>query len=75
MSRKSDLKKEISESEKEIETLEKKRMRSQSALLEAYLNNTAPNESDVEYFKIFSTLIELERKNLRQLTEELEKLD
>ena len=53
MSKKSDLKREISESEKEIETLEKKRMRSQSALLEAYLNNTSPNESDVEYFKIF----------------------
>ena len=75
MSKKSDLKREISESEKEIETLEKKRMRSQSALLEAYLNNTSPNESDREYFKIFSTLIELERKNLRQLNEELEKLD
>ena len=75
MSKKSDLKREIGESEKEIENLEKKRMRSQSALLEAYLNNATPNPSDVEYFKIFSTLIELERKNLRQLTEELEKLD
>ena len=36
MSRKSDLKKAIQESEEEIETLEKKRIRSQSALLEAF---------------------------------------
>ncbi len=73
MSRKSDLKKEIAASEKEIEALEKKRMRSSSALMEAHVNNVPPNPSDVEYFKIYSNLIELERKNLRQLMKELEK--
>ena len=46
MSRKSDLKKAIQESEEEIETLEKKRIRSQSALLEAFLNHTEPSEAD-----------------------------
>ena len=46
MSKKSDLKKAIAESEKEIEELEKKRTRSQSALLEALLNNTTPKETD-----------------------------
>ncbi len=74
MSRKSELKKQIAASEKEIENLEKKRMRSQSALMEAHVNNVPPNASDVEYFKIYSNLIELERKNLRQLSKELEKL-
>ena len=74
MSKKGDLKKAIEESEREIEALEKKRMRSQSALMEAHINNVAPNASDIEYFKIYSNLIELERKNLRQLNSELKKL-
>lgn len=74
MSKKGDLKKAIEESEREIEVLEKKRMRSQSALMEAHINNVAPNASDIEYFKIYSNLIELERKNLRQLNSELNKL-
>lgn len=71
MSKKSDLKKAIQESEEEIESLEKKRARSQSALLQAILNNTKPNDMDVEYFKTFSSLIEVERNNLRKLKEEL----
>ena len=74
MSKKGDLKKAIEESEREIEALEKKRMRSQSALMEAHINNVAPNASDIEYFKIYSNLIELERKHLRQLNSELNKL-
>lgn len=75
MSKKSDLKKAIAESEQEIENLEKKRMRSQSALLEAFLNHTTPSDTDAEYFKIFTALIELERSNLRKLNEELDKLE
>ena len=74
MSKKGDLKKAIEESEREIEALEKKRMRSQSALMEAHINNVAPKASDIEYFKIYSNLIEQERKNLRQLNSELNKL-
>ena len=74
MSRKGELKRGIKESEKEIENLEKKRMRSQSALMEAQVNNVPPKASDVEYFKVYSNLIELERKNLRQLKSELDKL-
>ena len=74
MSRKSELKKEIEASEKEIETLEMKRMRSQSALMEAHVNNVVPNPSDIEYFKIYTNLIDVERKNLRQLKGQLSKL-
>lgn len=72
MSKKSELKRAIEESEAEIESLEKKRVRSQSALLEAFLKGEQPNESDVEYFKVYTQLIELERKNLRGLKEALE---
>ena len=74
MSKKGDLKKRIAESEAEIEELEKKRNRSQSALLESFLNKTEPNERDVEYFRIYTQLIEVERKNLRLLNDELNKL-
>lgn len=74
MSRKKELKRQIAESEKEIEALEKKRLRSHSALMEASVLNREPNPSDVEYFKIYTNLIELERKNLRQLNAELKDL-
>lgn len=74
MSRKKELKRAIKESEKEIESLEKKRTRSSSALMEAHVNNVPPKAADVEYFKVYSNLIELERQNLRQLKTELEKL-
>lgn len=74
MSKKSDLKKAILDSEKEIEELEKKRVRSQSALLQSILNESKPNDMDVEYFKVFTSLIEVERANLRKLKQEYENL-
>ena len=75
MSKKSVLKKAISETETEIDELEKKRNRSQSSILEAYLSNTRPSKADVEYFRTYSKLIEVERENLRKLKEELNSLN
>ncbi len=75
MSKKSVLKKAIAECEEEIDALEKKRNRSQSAILEAYLSNTRPTNTDAEYFRTYSKLIEVERENLRKLKEELASLD
>lgn len=74
MSKKSDLKKAIMDSEKEIAELEKKCGRSQTALLQSILNNTKLNEQDAQYFRIYTSLIEVERENLRKLTEELKNL-
>lgn len=74
MSRKSELKRAIIESEEEIESLEKKRSRSQSALLRAIIDNKQPDAMDVEYFKTFTSLIDVERENLRKLKAELESL-
>ncbi len=48
--------------------------RSQSALLEAVVIGEKPNETDVEYFKTYTKLIDLERQNLRKLKAELENL-
>lgn len=75
MSKKSVLKKAIAETEVEIDDLEKKRNRSQSSILEAYLSNTRPTKADVEYFRTYTKLIEVERENLRKLKEELRSLD
>ena len=74
MSKKSELKRAITESEEEIESLEKKRSRSQSALLQAIIDDKKPNAMDVEYFKTYTSLIDVERENLRKLKAELESL-
>ena len=74
MSRKSELEKAIRESEAEIDSLEQKRLRSMSSFIEALVNHDTPSADDVEYFKTFSGLIELERENLRRLQEELDKI-
>ena len=75
MSRKSDLEKKIKESEAELDMLEQKRLRSMSAFFEALVRHDTPSEEDVEFFKTFSDLIELERENLRKLKDELEILN
>ncbi|MDE7165074.1 MAG: hypothetical protein K2O04_06630 [Clostridiales bacterium] len=74
MSKKSELEKKIRESEAELDMLEQKRLRSMSSFIEALVSRDTPSEEDVEYFKTFSGLIELERENLRRLNEELERL-
>lgn len=74
MSKKGELKRKIAESEEEIVLLEQKRGRSQSALLEAIITNRQPDPTDVEYFKTFSQLIDLERANWRKLKSELDNL-
>lgn len=74
MSRKSELEKAIRDSEAEIDLLEKKRIRSMSSFIEALVNHDTPSAEDVEYFKTFSGLIDLERENLHRLNTELDKL-
>lgn len=73
MASKREIKRQIAESEKEIENLEKKRMRSQSAIMAADINHVEPNPYDIEYFKVYSELIDLERRNLLQLKDTLSK--
>ena len=74
MSRKSEIKKIIADTEREIEALEKKRARSQSVLLTAVVNKTEPNPTDVEYFRVFTALIDERRNTLRELLEEMDQL-
>ena len=74
MSRKSELEKAIRESEAEIDSLQQKRIRSMSSFIEALVNRDTPSPEDVEYFKTFSGLIDLERENLRRLQAELDRI-
>ena len=74
MSKKSDIKRAIMESEKEIAELERKCSRSQTALLQSILNNTKVDEQDAQYFRVYTSLIEVERENLRKLKDELNNL-
>lgn len=71
MSKKSDLKKQIVDSEREIEALEAKLMRSQISVLGAILENKEPSDVDKEYFRVYSKLIEVERENLIELKKQL----
>lgn len=75
MSKKSQLKKAIDDSEREISALEAKRARSQSALITAILSGKKPNPEDQKYFNAFTALIDNERAHLRGLIEELESLN
>lgn len=75
MSKKKQLKRDIEACSEEIEMLELKRMRSQSALLDALLAHEEPLEIDREYYRIYTTLIKHEREKLVKLKEELANLD
>ena len=68
------LKKAIEQSKQKIEQIEQKRSRSQSALVDAILRHTEPDDQDVDYFNQFTAQIEEERANLHRLMKELEKL-
>lgn len=75
MSKKSKLKREIEDIEREIEALEQKRERSQIAVMRAMISGTKPSPEDEQYFMVFSSLIDEEREHLRQLNAELQQLE
>lgn len=74
MSKKGELKRKISDLEREIEALEKKRARSQSALMTAMLKKEKPDSADEEYFRVFTALIDGARDEMRAAVAELENL-
>ena len=74
MSKKSELKKKIEETESDIEALEAKLMRSQISVISALMDKKDPSETDKEYFRVYSKLIEVERDNLQELYRQLNNL-
>ena len=75
MAGKSKLKKDIAASREEIEKLERKLGRSQTAIIEAIITQTKPSDADIEYFCTYAQLIDVERENLQKLLAELKTFD
>lgn len=75
MFKKAKLKKAIKKCHAVIEDLERRRSRSQAALVEAILTHAEPHEDDVEYFNNFTAKINAERDRLHALQAELKLLE
>ncbi len=58
----------------QIEELEKKRARSQSALVDAILSNSIPEDQDVDYFNRYSERINSDRERIRELERKLKEI-
>ena len=67
-------KKRIKNFRKQIELLEKKRARSQAALVEAILTQTTPSDEDVDYFNNYTSQINHLRDMIHELQKKLESL-
>lgn len=62
-----DLDKAIRAGQRELDKLERKRLRSMATIFAAQLDNEEPNESEVEYFRVFTNLINLKRREVQLL--------
>jgi len=71
MFKKRRLKRGIKKCMANIQELERRRSRSQAALVEAILTRTEPDDEDVDYFNRFTTQIDEERDRLHALQKEL----
>lgn len=74
MSEKSKLKKEIKICRQTIEEIERKRSRSQSALVQAVLLQETPNENDVEWFNKYTGEITACRNHMIELQKKLDSI-
>ena len=74
MSEKSKLKKEIKVCRQTIEEIERKRARSQSALVQAILMQEEPDERDVEWFNKYTGEITACRNHMIELQKKLNSL-
>ncbi|HOA84398.1 MAG TPA: hypothetical protein PKN17_00015 [Bacillota bacterium] len=74
MFKKLKLKRKIKTYKAQIEILEKKRARSQAALVEAILTHTTPSDTDVDYFNNYTSQINEIRKRLQEIQAQLEEL-
>lgn len=75
MSEKRKLKSEIKKCRLTIEEIERKRSRSQSALVQAILLQEEPNENDVEWFNKYTGEITACRNHMIELQKKLDSLE
>ena len=57
----------IKKYKKQIAMIEKKRIRSQAALIEAILQNKSPSDTDVDYFNQYTAQIDYFREKIHEL--------
>ena len=74
MSEKRKLKKEIKLCMQTIQEIERKRSRSQSALVQAVLLQETPNENDVEWFNKYTGEITACRNHMIELQKKLDSI-
>lgn len=74
MSLRKDLEKEIALLEKEMQELEFKRTRSMASLIESLITYTAPNETEMQFFRQYTAEIEVKRERLMSFMEQLKGL-
>lgn len=74
MFKKIKLKRKITACKRAIIDLEKKRARSQAALVEAILTNTVPKDEDVDYFNRFTSKINDIRTQMQKYRTELDEM-
>lgn len=75
MFEKSKLNKKIKKCKKEIEEIEAKRSRSQSALVQAILMHEEPNDDDVEWFNKYTGEITETRNRMYEYQTKLKELE
>ena len=68
------LKKQIEDLEEQIQNIEKKRSRSQAALVEAILTRVDPDDEDVDFFNKYTAEINELRDEMKVLQGRLETL-
>ncbi len=69
------LEQQIAELKNEINDSEKNLIRSLAALMEAIVNETSFNRSDVEFFKTLMAMIKLNRERLQILSDTLNNIE
>ena len=69
------LKSKIKQCQNNIADLERRRARSQAALVEAILTHTSPSDEDVDFFNKFTAEITDQRDEMHRLQAELKKLE
>ena len=57
----------INKYKKQIAAIEKKRIRSQAALIEAILQHKTPSDTDVDYFNQYTAQIDYFREKIHEL--------
>ena len=70
MSKRRELRDAIIDTEQEIEALEQKLFRSQTVLMLNLIDGTTPDKTEVDFFKLYASLIEQARKRLLQYNRE-----